>query len=214
MMTLEPLDRAEALRYMGGADVPPDDSLCALIDECEQQIMQSARPRYLYRVIDLPCPELTVGKDIAEHLSGCDKAALMCATLGAGTDRLIRIAQVSDMARAVVLNSLASVAVEQVCDRAERELAQRYPERHFTFRFSPGYGDYPISLQKTLLSMLDAPRKIGLTASDNHILIPSKSVTAVTGISPEPIEKKKQGCAVCNMRTSCRYRKVGEHCGF
>ena len=83
-----------------------------------------------------------------------------------------------------------------------------------TFRFSPGYGDYPIELQKDFLRILDAQRKIGLTVNDNFMLVPTKSVTAVLGLSKNPIEQKKRGCAVCNMRDKCKYRRNGEHCGL
>ena len=83
-----------------------------------------------------------------------------------------------------------------------------------TTRFSPGYGDYPIELQKSFLHILDAPRKIGLTANDSFLLTPVKSVTAIIGLSENPIERKKRGCAICNMNQSCIYRRNGEHCGF
>lgn len=47
---------------------------------------------------------------------------MMCATIGSEIDKLIRISQISDMARAVVLDSFASVAVEQVCQRLTKSL--------------------------------------------------------------------------------------------
>ena len=127
---------------------------------------------------------------------------------------MIRVSQITDMPRAVVINSLAAVAIEQVCDKIEEKLFAIFPESYFTFRYSPGYGDFPIELQKSFLSELAAPRKIGLSANSSHILTPSKSVTAVIGISSQPIEAKKRGCAVCNLRKTCRYRRNGEHCGF
>lgn len=214
MITLEKLNREEALRYMGGARTAPDERMLALLDDCEAHILNRARPAYLYKIIDLPDERLIRGQDIAAHVSGCDRAVLLCATLGADIDKLIRVTQVSDMARAVVLDSFASVAIEQLCDKAEQKIAARVPGAYFTFRFSPGYGDYPITLQKRFLTELDAPRKIGLSANENHILIPSKSVTAIVGISNRPVEQKKRGCAVCSMRDTCRYRKGGTHCGF
>lgn len=78
-----------------------------------------------------------------------------------------------------------------------------------TFRFSPGYGDYPIEMQKEYLRILDAPRKIGLTTGDSCLLVPSKSVTAVLGISDNPIERRKRGCAICSMKGKCRFRRNG-----
>ncbi|HCA05459.1 MAG TPA: hypothetical protein DEO32_06150 [Ruminococcaceae bacterium] len=214
MITLENLSRGEALRYLGGANAEPDKKMLSLLDECEEQVIRRASPKYLYTPLDLPCSELEAGNDIKNHLSGCKKAVLMCATLGADIDKLIRVNQITNLARAVVLDSFASVAIEQVCDKAELEIAEKFPGYYLTFRFSPGYGDYPISLQKYFLTKLDARRKIGLSVNESSILIPSKSVTAVIGLSENPVEQKRRGCAVCNLRKTCRYRKRGEHCGF
>ena len=214
MIKLESLNRAEAVRYLGGAGIELDEKMNRLLDECETELLSCAQPKYLYKIISLPCDEIMRGRDIASHLEGCDSAVLMCATLGAEVDRLIRIAQISDMARAVVLDSLASVAIEQVCCRVDEMLAQFMPDKHMTFRFSPGYGDYPIELQKYFLHTLDSARKIGLSTNDSYLLVPAKSVTAVAGISDKPIEQKKRGCAVCNLRDRCKFRKTGMHCGF
>lgn len=214
MITLEKLNRSEAIRYLGGAGIQMNDQMEILMDECEKMVLEKAAPKFLYIELDLPCDTIMGGRDIANHLDGCEKAILMCATLGAEIDKLIRINQISDMAKAVVLDSFASVAVEQVCNKVDEIIAEKYDGYYMTFRFSPGYGDYPISLQQDFLRMLDAPRKIGLTTNDNYLLMPTKSVTAVMGLSKNPIERKKRGCAICNMRGKCRFRKNGEHCGL
>lgn len=214
MITLEKLNRSEAIRYLGGAGIQMNDQMEVLMDECEKMVLEKAAPKFLYIELDLPCDTIMGGKDIANHLDGCEKAILMCATLGAEIDKLIRISQISDMAKAVVLDSFASVAVEQVCNKVDEIIAEKYDGYYMTFRFSPGYGDYPISLQQDFLRMLDAPRKIGLTTNENFLLMPTKSVTAVMGLSKNPIERKKRGCAICNMRGKCRFRKNGEHCGL
>ena len=214
MITLRPLNRREAVRYLGGARVHMNAEMERLLDECEAELLRAARPKYVYKVTELPCEELIVGEDIRRHLRGCNRAVLLGATLGTEVDRLLRVSQIRDMARAVVLDSLASVAIEQVCCQADELLAAKYPDAYMTFRFSPGYGDYPIGLQKTFLRLLDAPRKIGLSANECSLLVPSKSVTAIAGLSDSPVEKGRRGCAVCNLRKTCQYRKNGEHCGF
>lgn len=214
MIKLEKLNRNEAVRYLGGSGVAPNYRMDRLMDECEKEILAKSSPKYLYIEKALPCDELMRGEDIKNHLDGCEKAIVMCATLGAEIDRLIRINQISDMAKAVVLDSFASVAIEQVCGKFDELIAEKYEGYFQTFRFSPGYGDYPIELQKSVLSMLDAPRKIGLATNENSLLTPTKSVTAVMGLSKTPIDRKKRGCAVCNMRDRCKFRRNGEHCGF
>lgn len=214
MITLQRLNRREALRYLGGAKVRRNEVMERMMDEAEQELFRAARPKYLYKIMDLPNGELTPGGDIKRHLDGCSRAVLLCATLGAEVDRLIRVAQIRDMAKAVVLDSMASVAIEQVCQQADEIIAAQLPGCYLTFRYSPGYGDYPVELQKTFLTLLDAPRKIGLSVSDSCLLIPAKSVTAIAGVSDLPIPQKKRGCAVCNLRETCQYRRNGEHCGF
>lgn len=191
MIKLEKLNRNEAVRYLGGAGIRLNYRMDVLMDECEKAVLEKASPKYLYVEKDLPCPQIMGGKDIESHLNGCEKAIVMCATVGSEVDKLIRISQISDMARAVVMDSLASVAVEQVCNAFDKIIAEKYSDYNMTFRFSPGYGDYPIELQKIILQMLDAPKKIGLCTNDNFLLTPTKSVTAVLGLSKNPIERKK-----------------------
>ena len=40
------------------------------------------------------------------------------------------------------------------------------------------------------------------------------SVTAIIGLSKNEISKGRRGCACCNMREVCQFRKRGDHCGF
>ena len=116
------------------------------------------------------------------------------------------------MAYALVLDALASAMTEEFCDSAENEMKAKLPG-NFTWRFSPGYGDYPIELQPDMIRFLNADKLIGLTATESNILIPRKSVTAVIGVSEDEQEQALRGCAVCKMRENCRYRKDGGHCG-
>jgi 5-methyltetrahydrofolate--homocysteine methyltransferase len=212
------------LRYLGYKGSLPGDNIQKIIDECEAELLSAIEPRYIYHAFDIVrrtekllldgCNISLDGKDIKNHLDGCDRAVLFCSTLSAGADRLIRTAQLEDMTRAVIINSLASVAIEQVCDFAESEIRKEYPESFMTWRFSPGYGDFPIEIQGDFLNVLNAPKRIGLTATESSILIPKKSVTAIIGLSDKPIEQKKRGCQTCNLRETCNFRKRGEHCGF
>ena len=58
MISLEKLNRSEALRYLGGAKTAPNEKMLALLDDCEEQIISRARPKYLYRELELPNDEL------------------------------------------------------------------------------------------------------------------------------------------------------------
>lgn len=211
MITIESISFEETLRCLGNGNVPLNSTMESLMTECEQEILKTITPRYLYKIIT-PDSTLLQGNSIRQHLEGCEKAVIMCATIGSDVDKLIRQAQITDMSKAVVLDAMGSVAVENLCDRVDELVAKETGNLHSTWRFSPGYGDYPIELQKHFLQLLDAQKKIGLCTNDSFLLTPIKSVTAITGLSEKPIEKKRRGCAVCNLVKTCKYRKAGTRC--
>ena len=222
-ITLTELNIGEALRYMGCPPEKADPATRTLAQSCADELLPVLRPRWAYRVFDaseeeggvrLSCGLMLPGEDLKVHLAGCDRAVLFCATLGAGADGLIRRWESSDMARAMALDCCAAAAVEQVCDQIEGELQGMFPGCYFPFRFSPGYGDLPITLQNQLLDLLDAPRRVGLTASASHILIPRKSVTAILGVSRRPVAQGARSCVSCPARAGCQYQKAGGHCGL
>ena len=82
------------------------------------------------------------------------------------------------------MQALGAERIESLCDAFCRETAQELTRQGKTLlpRVSPGYGDIPLTMQKELFALLDCPRKIGLTLSDQLIMSPSKSVTALAGI--------------------------------
>ena len=60
---------------------------------------------------------------------------------------------------------------------------------------------------------LDAQKRIGLTVSENNLLFPRKSVTAIIGIVNSKIEKKRKSCNECSNYKNCNFRREGESCG-
>ena len=213
-ITLTHIPQEEILRYLGCPGTE-DPATLALVEGCSARLLAAARPKWTYRVFDLAvqtdgvrldCGLLLPGRDLAAHLRGCSRAALLAATLSAPVDALLRRAQAEDLAAAVALDCCATAAVEAVCDLAEAEIRARFPGCSFPFRFSPGYGDLPIELQDPILRLLDAPRRVGLCATDRHILTPRKSVTAVLGISDGEISPQKRGCASCTFRDRCKFQ--------
>lgn len=223
-MHLENINKSEAFRYMGykGGEIP--ENILQLADECEKMLLENISPKYVYCLFDIDhSPEgikvdranlFFKGKDIASHLEGCEKCILMCATLSAGADKVIRQYEINDMEKAVITDCLASAAIEQVCDIAQDKILSNLEGFNFTWRFSPGYGDFPISIQNDFINVLKAQSRIGLSVTDSFIMIPRKSVTAVIGVSRNEIAKGKRGCGCCNMRDRCNFRKRGVHCGF
>lgn len=193
-MKLEKINLDMAFRFMGQRGAASAE-LRGLAEECEARLLSSINPKLVYAVFDiehgeeislssnLNSPLKLSGESIRGHLEGCGKCALMAVTLGSGVDSLLRELESSAMEKAFVTDALASAAVEQVCDMAEEEIKARLADANFTRRFSPGYGDLPLDIQRDFLNVLNAQKRIGLTVTDSLILIPRKSVTAIIGIT-------------------------------
>ena len=213
-MNRTPMQRL-ALRYLRVTG-EPDAALDAMLADCEAQLKAECRPRYLWRLypitdtaLGLRCGDTALclsGADIRSHLRGCDRAVLLAATLSIGADTLLRRLSAADPAGAVVLDALASAWMEEICDSAEDEIRARLSPRFMTWRFSPGYGDLPLSVQKDFVRTLGAEKQIGLTVTEGDMLLPQKSVTAVIGLSDRAQSRSPHGCAVCNMKHTCGMR--------
>lgn len=219
---IKKINREEAFRYMGISG-EPDSRTISAADECEQLLLKAASPKFHWifaeisemkaEGISLTGHKLTLrGNDISGHLRECFGAVLLCATLGEGVDRLLRKLQSEDMAKAVIADSMASAAIEQVCDAAEEKIRERFQDKFMTWRFSPGYGDFPLETQREFLAAVNASRTVGIFLTDGGLLTPTKSVTAVIGISDKPINPARKGCGSCSMREKCKFRKTGGHC--
>ncbi len=232
--SLPTVDKPEVLRYLGYGGAAPDPTVDALVDCCIDELIEEAHPRAVYAAFpiikppDFTCESdplmlegcrLTLpGADIAAHLAGCHTAVLLCATLSMQADALIRRRQVQDMTAGLIMDCCATTLVEQLCDEVERQVKPLFLEggrsAGFTTRFSPGYGDLPLSIQSGFLAALDAPRKIGLCVTDSDILTPRKSVTAVFGVTDAAPSDPRTGCDHCRLRGNCAFRRKGEFCGL
>lgn len=225
-MEIKKIRTQEAIRYLGYKNSQPDEKILKIISDCEKEILSVLEPKYIYKILEIQnvdtnegivtfksCRVVFKGRDIAKHLNGCEKAAVMACTASAGVDRLLRLYQIQDMTKAVVGDSLASAAIEQICDLAQKEISEK-ADGYTTWRFSCGYGDFPIETQREIVALLDTQKRIGLSATESCMLVPAKSVTAVFGISKNPIERKRRGCESCNLYKTCNFRKRGERCEF
>lgn len=221
----------EALRYLGvrpgGAENPAARELQEAAKDMLNRLESSITPKTLLRVYALShqpdgsivltgadgCPILTLSGRLAQTmLKDCQQAALMLSTLGLPFDSMLRTQQARGMAEAAMLDALGNVLVEEACDRLEEALRSRFPHLHLTDRFSPGYGDLPLSLQPGLLAALDATRQAGVYLTDSCLMNPSKTVTAIVGLSARPQAARIRGCAFCTLRDTCTYRKDGIRC--
>ena len=198
----------EALRYMGAsqADAALLADMAALAAEMEARVT----PRFTW-VLTEPAALALPGEMAWRMLADCPQCAVMVCTLGAAFDLWVKQLSARDMARAVMLDALGSMYVESSCDEAEAAIRARFPGKHLTDRFSPGYGDLPLDVQPELLSLTGA-RRLGVTVTPSLLMLPQKSVTAIVGIADHPQPARVRGCAYCALNKTCPYRKAGNTC--
>ena len=213
---------SEVLRYLGASGA--DEAARLAVEQTAEELAATLAPRFVYKVFSVEhtdsgafLPEAGLflpGAMAKTMLQGCGQAALLCCTLGAAFDRLLRMTQARDMVKAAILNACGSAYAEAGCDEAEKEIASRHPGIYLTDRFSPGYGDLPLTLQPDFIAALDAGRRLGVTVTDSLLMLPAKTVTAVIGLSESPQPARIRGCGFCALKEHCAYRERGTHCGI
>lgn len=184
-----PFDEKEILRYAGCKEKP--EQITSLLSEC----MAEAREKIQYRVCFCHLP-VSVTESIcdfggfflksihlARRLQSSKETILFAATLGLDLDRLIaRYGRLSP-AKGLLFQAIGAAQIEALCDQFCRDIEKDAGVRLLP-RFSPGYGDLPLSVQKKIFSCLGCEERIGLFLNDSLLMIPSKSVTAFSGIIP------------------------------
>lgn len=183
------MDRKEILRYLRTNTGTQDAAILALVDEAAAAVERTAKPKTIYRVF--PCEVTAGGVTVENHffkserlaatIRGCRRVAIIGATLGIQTDRLIQSALATDTAKAMAYQAAAAAKIEEVCDDLEAEIqtATGAPLRQ---RYSPGYYDLDITEQRALFQLMEITKRIGLTLTDTCEMVPTKSVTALIGI--------------------------------
>ena len=102
-------------------------------------------------------------------------------------DRLIAKYAATSPAKSLMLDALGSERVEALCDLFNSEIAQTARDEGCKAhpRFSPGYGDLPLEIQRAIFAVLNPEKRIGVMLNDNLFMSPSKSVTAIIGIEKD-----------------------------
>jgi hypothetical protein len=191
-------DYSEIARYLGYQKiVVPDEQISALIKSAAEEMLELIQPQGVYEKFDLSVEydeqkdfgRVTFSdvkiesKDLARNLRACRQVVLFATTLGPQCDQLIRRAQVKDQVKAAVFQATGAMYIEKCVDLLNEKIKQDAEAQGKTTRprFSPGYGDVSLDVQKSFFRLLPCQR-IGLTLMDTLIMSPEKSVTAFVGV--------------------------------
>ena len=198
----------EIARYSGARELNAE--LENLIKNC---IEEAEREKAVdYRVCYLETPIDIVGKKVqtpfaifeseglAKTLCKSSSAIIFACTLGIGIDRLIKKYSETNPSKALVFQALGAERTETFTDLFLQDISKEKGVK-LSSRFSPGYGDLPLSAQRDIFAVLNPLKLIGLTLNDSLLMSPSKSVTAIVGIGGD----RQNKCENC--KSDCIYKK-------
>lgn len=194
-------NHSETARYLGYSKInSPEEEIAALIENASKMAKDVITAKAIYECFDLEIESSNQGdqlpiiklkntnvqiesKDLYNNLYNCKKVYLLACTLGPQMDLLIRKTQITDSVFAAILQATGAMYIEEVVDFVNNQIKEMEIQNgNFTKpRFSPGFGDVALEVQKDFFSLLPCS-KIGLTLMDTLIMAPEKSVTAFVGI--------------------------------
>ena len=182
----------EIARYMRMGASAPDGILAKRIHALIELTVSTIRPACIWRrfpildgLIGSKHLKFTVSDSLAAHLGGCRDVYLVCGTIGTGFDALQRKVSATSASDSLILQAIGAAMIENLMNNAESEIRKELAEgESLTPRYSPGYGNFPLDAQRAILDLLDTPRKIGVSLTGTMLMVPSKSVSAVIGVTP------------------------------
>ncbi len=215
----------EALRYAGYAGIEETPAVrersCALAAEAEETECAQGTFRIFPMAgvdaagVHLAGTELVLpGESIADYLNGARAACLLAVTMGAAADDQLAAFRRAGRTDGVLYGAVLADMVEDAANQLEARVRAEAFERglYANDRYSPGYGDLPLSVHPAFLAALDAGRVLGMRAVEGDFLSPSRSITAVVGLFDDPPARAKLGCAWCAVRPYCAIRAAGRVC--
>lgn len=110
---------------------------------------------------------------------------LMAATVGSEvTEKVFSEVEKGDAATGLIIDSVASQTADAALDWIVQLLTKiltRQGKKLTRHRYSPGFGDLPLSYQKDIFEALQLER-LNMTLTEKFMLVPEKSVIAIAGV--------------------------------
>ncbi len=215
------IDPDEVLRFQGyqrGIDVPGPD-VRALFDEALALGRTLMDPRAAVRWWPVTRrgpdgfevgPEVLTIPGLERHWGAVEHVAAAVCTIGDAAERRVAdLWESRELPLALMLDSVASGAVESLAEYVNDALCQEgiAGGLKVTNRISPGYAAWDVAEQPRLFRLCPgAP--VGVTLNDACFMTPTKSISLLIGAGiAARVDHYFAQCARCWM-TACAYRRV------
>jgi hypothetical protein len=124
------------------------------------------------------------GESARNLLKNSFAVIFMAVTIGTGLEeRIQRYTEEKQFEKTLILDAIGSEAADASANAVNHYLTvqARQEKIKLTRRFSPGYGDLPLSFQADLFQELSL-QDVGISIDRTFVLFPRKTVTAIFGV--------------------------------
>jgi hypothetical protein len=189
------IPKGEVLKRMGypSASFDPGEPVKSVFREALEEAGSLMRPAAAFRILRIASndgkavrfhgDEFSIASgQVAKLLARSEAAACFCATVGGSLDEAISLRMRNgDMLTATILDAIGSETADAAADELHWKILKRLSDS-VTARFSPGYGDWPLTVQEEMIRV-SGGALIGITVTPSSLMIPRKSVSAILGIN-------------------------------
>ncbi len=186
------LDMNELKRYSGLTKCTEFPQ--SLLDQACIEAQIVSKPKAIWEIYDYdpisstilsPKPLHLPPTVISKHLANSQKVVVIAVTIGTKLEEMVsEYFTKNEYTLGLLLDAAGTTAVEIAADQACELIKQQANKEGYSplFRFSPGYGQWDITVQPQILSLAHA-EDINITATSSCMLLPRKSITAVIGLT-------------------------------
>ena len=141
------IPKDEVLRYLGYKAEKQilDKSLDELIDSVIEESKTLIEPKFIFNKYVIEVKEdgvyfkgtnlVLTGNDIRNHLKDSKESVLMAVTVGNRIEQRIKLYEKISMTKALILDSCATTAVEEICDVIEEKIKKEAEEKGLSITF-------------------------------------------------------------------------------
>ena len=167
----------------------PDETQLSMVRDAVSLAKRLSRPQFVFRYICLKSDReghilcdapLDISYPSLQKLlasKGSDSLCIFVSTLGPAIDKRISDLAATDSSGMILLDSAANALIEEETNAFQSRLA--LPGE--TFRYAPGYGDVPLSMQKDIFDLMPEIGRIGITLDGSYMMHPLKYMTGLIG---------------------------------
>ena len=172
-------------RYLGYKKTIISEEMLEYLNEGYDIVNKYKVFKHIIKPFTLSEFSIDESNDLKKIFQNEQNGILLVTTLGAEIDRQIEKFMLIKPSLGSVISAISSAMIEEETNELNKKLRMEYKaqNKRLTSRFSPGYGDAPLSMQEKLLSFAKAQR-IGVYLVHNHFMKPTKSISAIIAVYP------------------------------